>query len=1255
MTNIFFQPAVLPALFLYASFQSTNISINSHAAQVLFVNSHLEKHSPTATNTNNAGLGSLREAINCTACNTQSDRLELIKFYNAANGPNWKRKWEIAQPLSNAAAWPGIIINADGCVTNIILSDTLIKGTLPDFMLPELQNLGISDSRLTGTIPNFSGVPRLDQLYLPGNQLSGPIPKFNKIPALTSLDLFDNQLTGKVPDFDSLKQLEYLGVNKNKLTGTIPLFNNMPNLTYLDLSDNGFTGLIPNFKNFAILQFLGLSFNQLSGIIPDFSNLPDLKFLYLNANSFISPMPSLNNLVNLHTLVVDDNHLTFSGLPSHFSRGYTVWAYAPQDSVFKDTVITLQVGQNLDIDLGFDTGVTGNIYTWYKDNTFWKTIQGNNVLSFSNILSADAGVYRVEVTNNSVPWLILYSRKVKLTVNCMQANASLSTPTPSICLGKSTLLIPNFTGSQEPYTLQYNNGQSIVQPQAVYNGQGITVTPATTTTYSLILAQDKNGCPLTLTGSPVTVTVDALPDANAGGPIREICQGSPLLLTASGGESYQWSDGGPATASWEIPNPSNASYTVTVTNAKGCTKADQVSVMANALPNANAGGPFREICQGLLLLLTASGGESYQWSNGGPATASWEILNPSNASYTVTVTNAKGCTKADQVSVTVNSLPNANVSPDTAVCKNRPVRLQASGGTSYKWSNGGPPAASWTVFPTISTTYIVTVTNQNNCLDTAQVSIVVGQPITAFVSKDTVVCKGQKVKLKASGGVSYKWGDGGPATSEWEVTPASSDFFYVTVTGAGGCTASESVWVQVKQLPCVRILSQNNPVCIGDSITLRAYCTSSYKWEQGPSTATWVVRPTGKTIYIVRGYDSGKICSDTASIIINPVIKPIVKINISDTTICQGGSVTLQVSGALTYQWSPSCPSNNCRIEPRFDISYRVTGTSDGCKSSDTATIKVRPSPSLRLKSTGIDCNNQSNGAIDLTTTQGTAPYTYHWSNGEMTKNIINLASGIYTVTVKDALGCTEVDQTTITTSMGNVKPLKKQICKGEKFFIGKDSFYMEGFYIILFGCDSINLTLEVIEPVDINAQDDRFMLDTAKAIFQLPVTQNDIIPDSIIINQIITPKAGNLSRLPKNLLQYTLKKENFIGRDSFLYSICDPECRLVCDTVWCFIQRNTTFVTPSTPYNSFSPNGDGFNDLFDPLEYHIQQNEFIDRSESSLTIQNEWGQVIYWSTTAWDGMVNGKPVPWGAYIYTLKYKIQGKEIIEQKIVNILR
>ena len=349
--------------------------------------------------------------------------------------------------------------------------------------------------------------------------------------------------------------------------------------------------------------------------------------------------------------------------------------------------------------------------------------------------------------------------------------------------------------------------------------------PTSTTTYTVTVTS--LGC---TASDNVVVTVNPLPNANAGVD-QTICTGSSATLTASGGGTYQWA-GGSLTSTYIVSPTSTTTYTVTVTSL-GCTASDNVTVTVNPLPIANA-GVNQTICANSSATLTASGGGTYQWA-GGPSTSTY-IINPAlTTTYTVTVTNL-GCTASDNVTVIVNALPVANAGVDQTICAGSSATLTASGGGTYQWT-GGPLTSTYIVSPTSTTTYTVTVTSLG-CTASDNVTVTVNPLPIANAGVNQTICMGSSATLTASGGGTYQW-SGGPTTSTYIVSPASTTTYIVTVTSFG-CTASDNVIVTVNPLPTAEA-GFNQTICAGTSATLTASGGGTYQWLGGPTTSTYVV------------------------------------------------------------------------------------------------------------------------------------------------------------------------------------------------------------------------------------------------------------------------------------------------------------------------------------------------------------------------------------------------------------------------------
>ncbi|MEZ4966720.1 MAG: hypothetical protein R2791_15865 [Saprospiraceae bacterium] len=345
----------------------------------------------------------------------------------------------------------------------------------------------------------------------------------------------------------------------------------------------------------------------------------------------------------------------------------------------------------------------------------------------------------------------------------------------------------------------------------VYSGPGVsngTFSPAAagagthTITYT--------ACSLSCT---FMITVNALPAAaiaiaeNSGLAANDgiLCEGASATLTASGGSSYAWSNGA-STA--EIMVSSAGAYTVTVTNASGCTSTATASIVVNPLPVVMISPADITICSGASATLTASGGSTYLWSPGGQTTPSINVTTA--GTYSVVGTNMNGCSAGASANVTVNAIPElsqVSTQPTTCQSADGAINLTVSGAGGpymYNWttSNGSGIVQGQEDQSALTVgTYNVVVTDGNGC--SASLSVSLTGPgncepcpaIGALVANPTGVCVNVPVTLTASGlvdmgtiyGITFKY-----ATSPL-ANPYSGGTVIATIPngslGNGGTTA----------------------------------------------------------------------------------------------------------------------------------------------------------------------------------------------------------------------------------------------------------------------------------------------------------------------------------------------------------------------------------------------------------------------------------------------------------------------------------
>ena len=556
--------------------------------------------------------------------------------------------------------------------------------------------------------------------------------------------------------------------------------------------------------------------------------------------------------------------------------------------------------------------------------------------------------------------------------------------------------------------------------------------PMTTTTY-LVSGIDTNGCTDT---ALVTVTVHPAANVSAA-PNQSICIGDSLQLHATGAVSYSWS---PATglSCTTCANPKagpsvTTTYVVTGINSHGCIDTGKVTVTINPQPTVNAGNN-QGICIGASAQLQATGASTYAWS---PATglSCTNCANPvatptTTTTYTVIGTNGNGCKDTAQVTVTVNPLPNVGAGANQSICIGSSVTLTASGAATYSWSPATglscTTCANPVANPATTTTYTVTGTSTNGCVNTAQVTITVKPQPNVGAGTNKTICAGGAVQLQATGGTNYSWSPSSGLSCTSCANPVATPATTTTYTVIGttnGCSDTAQVAVNVNPLPSVNA-GNDQSICAGSTAQLQATGATSYTWTPSAGlSCTNCANPVATigttTKFIVTGMD-GNGCSNKDSVIVTVNAIPNVTASSTDDTICQGTS-TMTAAGATSYSWSPalnlSC--NTCATTtatPGNTVKYIVTGITNGCSDTAQVSITVLPQPNVDAG------NDQAVCAGNSVSLQATGGSTYTWSpaNGLSCVTCADPAASptvttTYRVTGDGANGCTATDSVTVT------------------------------------------------------------------------------------------------------------------------------------------------------------------------------------------------------------------------------------------------
>jgi len=629
------------------------------------------------------------------------------------------------------------------------------------------------------------------------------------------------------------------------------------------------------------------------------------------------------------------------------------------------------------------------------------TYQWSNGATTKTISNLAPGSYTVTVTYNGS------SKTGSATVvqpSLLTANVTTTKTCVGSCSGSAFAAI---SGGTSPYNRHWSNGGVANNMNGLCAG-----------TYSLTVT-DANGCSAVGAGN---VVASAFTLATTSTQVGCTTLGSATLSVVNDTPpfTYHWSNGA-TTAT--VNNLNTGTYTVTVTNAMGCTAATSVAV-THALPLtiATTGSSICSgTCNGNVSVIT-SGGISpiaYAWSNG-PTGASQSSLCA--GAYAVTVHDASGCVVTGTANVTEFPSPAVAVTHTNIACYGNCTGIATSsvtGGTTpytRTWSNG---ATNNFIGGLCAGTHSITVTDANGC--SAADFFSVTQPAAPLnvnlfaISPAGDICDGF-IQAGVSGGTTpyaYHWSYNNASSSS--INGLCNGNYSVTITDANGCTTTAST--QLGYTPLSLVTSGTVITCFGacnGSAQVSATGGAggySYLWSNGSSSA--LITGLCPGLYTVTATD-GAGQTATGSVALTQPTAMSVTVSKSNHGGCVDSAI-VQVSGGTApyaFQWSDGvttalrgglCPGT-----------YAVTVTdANGC--SQSTVITIGGSPLFVDVTNATTCIGACDGSSTASVSGGTAPYTFQWSDGATTATVSGLCAGIYGLVVYDAAGAFATDTAVIT------------------------------------------------------------------------------------------------------------------------------------------------------------------------------------------------------------------------------------------------
>lgn len=618
-----------------------------------------------------------------------------------------------------------------------------------------------------------------------------------------------------------------------------------------------------------------------------------------------------------------------------------------------------------------------------------------------------AGTYTVTVTD------AFGCSATKNTTLVYQSNLAINlTPTNPTCNNSNNgSITSSVTGGVAPISYAWNNGANTPNIQNLPAGS-----------YSLTVT-DGLGCTkmasTTLTAPPAFNVSTTVTNATHCGANNGAVTATP---TGAGPFTYSWSNGG---TTQTINNLTAGSYTVTVSNAAGCTATAASTVTQPMTLDISITGS-NLVCgtdnNGTLTANVTYGTAPFTfiWSNGGTTQT---LTGLPAGPYSVSVTSSEGCTGTATKTITGSPTMNLNLAVQHVVCNGGntgSITSAVTGGTApftYLWSNG---ATTPSISNLIAGNYSLTVTDNLGCTKSQDVTVNQPIPLVIAFSNSPGSCGANGTSMaNVTGGTApytYLWSTGATTPNISNLAPGS---YAVTVTDAHNCTLTGNTVIIAYPLMSLTVTSTNT-TCNGTmNGTATANVTNgtaplSYLWSNGGTTAIISNLPSGTyTVTVTDG--NGCTASGSATVQLGAGLSVSI---MAPGFVCTGSTAsatanTIGANGNLSYLWSNGQTTQTATGLTAGTYSVTVTD-SQGCFGSANVTLQQGGLFTVNGTVQHVSCFNGNNGSVTLNVTGGTPPYNYVWSNGSTNANIGSLVAGNYTVTVSDATGCSKTQTFTI-------------------------------------------------------------------------------------------------------------------------------------------------------------------------------------------------------------------------------------------------
>lgn len=500
-------------------------------------------------------------------------------------------------------------------------------------------------------------------------------------------------------------------------------------------------------------------------------------------------------------------------------------------------------------------------------------------------------------------------------------------------------------------------------------------------------------------------------------------------VVATGGVApytYTWA-GTPTQYTATATNLLPGTTMVNVKDAKGCVLSKTVTI-GQPTPYSFSANYANVACNGTntgsidLSVSGATPAYTYIWSNGA---TTQDINNLAAGTYSVNVTDSKGCVGTFNVSLSQPSAVSATVSTTSPSCgTNGTASVSVSGGVApyyYSWATT-PAQYNSTATNLLAGTYNCYITDSYGCSLIKTATIAQGGGNLALtVTQTNVSCNGGNngsATATVTGGgqpYAYTWNTNPPQYAATATNLVAGSYSVVVSTGA--CSASASINIS-QPAGIVTSYSQTNINCFGGTNGAAYVAVAGgvapyvFSWNTTPAQFSQQIANMPAGTFTCTITDANNCTTSRSVTLTQPATALTSAVTQTNVSCANGnnGTATVTAAGGVapyTYTWATT-PTKYTTTVTALTAGTRnvIVVDANGCSISKTFTITQPAGFAMNTQYANPSCSNSSNGSIAVTISGATPPYTYSWNNSATTSNISGLAAGSYVLYVTDANGC---------------------------------------------------------------------------------------------------------------------------------------------------------------------------------------------------------------------------------------------------------